>query len=379
MVLQRRADRAAEVAERGDLDRGRVVVVEQVRVHRLDDSLRVGLSQPGAEPAADDHRLDVEQVDRRGDPGAECPDGAVDQLRRQRVLGLQSPLPDPAGQPVVLVLLHDLEQVGLAAVLVLGSRLGLHRRPARIGLDASAPPAGALRAALLDHHVSDLAGTAAPQPRLAVEDQPAADPGAPEDSDERLVGTSGAELELGLGCHLHVVADLDRGAELLCEPRPELERRRPSRAGSVPGKRSRCARSRRRASRHRRRPGRWSRGSPPRAASRIASAICSATSEGPPLVGVGRRACPEHLPPAVDDDGLDLGAAEVDAAAGNHALMLLAAQDRDNAESGRWWSCRGRARARHRPAARGRSASPGPCRARLPTGRRSRCPRSRPG
>ena len=74
----------------------------------------------------------------------------------------------------------------------------------------------------------------------------------------------------------------------------------------------------------------------------------------------GRRpAClAEHLPPAVDDDGLDLGATEVDAAPGDHALMLLAASGPDSGGSGRWWSCRGRARARRRPAARGRSAWP---------------------
>ena len=196
---------------------------------------------------------------------------------------------------------------------------------------------------------------------------------------ERLVGTAGSELELGLGRHLNVVADLDRGAELLCEPGPELERARPSRAGSLPGKRSRCARS-------------TSPGEPTPTAARalglevrrlrrlphrlrhLLGDVLGATAGG------RRPAClPEHLPPAVDDDGLDLGAAEVDAAPGDHALMLFGRAGPGSAESGRWWSCHGRARARRRPAARGRCAWRGPCRAPLPTGRRSRCSRSRPG
>ena len=71
----------------------------------------------------------------------------------------------------------------------------------------------------------------------------------------------------------------------------------------------------RRASRRRRRPARRSRRPPPAAASRSAAAIAAATSAGPPSVGVGWRDCAEHLAVVVHDDGLDLGAAQVDAAA----------------------------------------------------------------
>ena len=75
---QRRADRAAEIAERRHVDVRRAQVGEQVRLHRLGDPLGVGMAEPHAQPAADDHALDVEHVDGRRDPRAERPDRAVD-------------------------------------------------------------------------------------------------------------------------------------------------------------------------------------------------------------------------------------------------------------------------------------------------------------
>ena len=74
---QARADRAAEVAERGDEHRRRAVVVEEVRQHRRGDAVGVGLAEPHAEPAAEDHGLDVEHVDDRRDAGAERLDGVA--------------------------------------------------------------------------------------------------------------------------------------------------------------------------------------------------------------------------------------------------------------------------------------------------------------
>ena len=90
---QRRSDRAAEVAERGDVHGGRAVVHEEVGHHRLTDALDVGLAEPRPEAAADDHGLHVEQVDRGGDPGAERLDRLVDQLRRERVRPCRAPAP----------------------------------------------------------------------------------------------------------------------------------------------------------------------------------------------------------------------------------------------------------------------------------------------
>src|SRR5262245_6074412 len=146
------ADRAAEVTQCRDLDRRRAVVDEQVRVHALGDPLGPGVAEPGPEPAADDHRLDVEQVDRRGDPGPERLIGLVHQLLGELVAVLQRALPDAAGQPVATALLHDLEELRLVS-LVLDEVAGadLHRPAPGVGLHASVAAAGALAAVDLDH------------------------------------------------------------------------------------------------------------------------------------------------------------------------------------------------------------------------------------
>ena len=96
---QRGADRAAEVAERGDADRRRPFVDEEVLAHLLGQRLHVALAEADAEAAADDHRLGVEQVDRRGDAGPERLDRAVDQLLGEVVAVVEGALPDAAGQP----------------------------------------------------------------------------------------------------------------------------------------------------------------------------------------------------------------------------------------------------------------------------------------
>src|SRR5262249_18557584 len=159
----------------GNVDRGRPLVVEEVGMHLLDDPVLVGLAESDPDPAADDHRLDVEQVDRGGDPRSERLDRLIDQLDRQLVLLVQRPLPDPARESIAPVPLGDLEEVGLAALLVLPTRTLLHRRAPGVGLEATAAPARTMAATHLHHHVADLAGAAAPEPVLAVEDDPAAD------------------------------------------------------------------------------------------------------------------------------------------------------------------------------------------------------------
>ena len=133
----------------------------------------------------------------------------------------------------LLVLLHQLEEVGLVALFVLAARLGFHRRAAGVGLHAALAPAGALGAAALDDHVADLAGGAAAEPGLAVEDEAAADAGAPEDADQALELLAGAEVELGFGRDLDVVADLDLGPERFLQRFAEGEAALP--AGQVAG------------------------------------------------------------------------------------------------------------------------------------------------
>ncbi len=205
---------------------------------------------------------------------------------------LERVFPDRARQARAVVLLGQLEQIGLGALLMLAPRAGLHRRAPGVGLHAAAPPAGALGAVELDDHVADLPGAATAEPRLAVEDQPAADAGAPEDAEHRVIRLAGAERELGLGRHLDVVADQHRGPELRPRAPSQARMTRPSWAGCARGRRHRFARQRHPATR-RRRPTSAADSTPACFAAPLsACAICDATSDGPPSVGVGSRDCP---------------------------------------------------------------------------------------
>src|SRR3954452_9546771 len=104
------------------------------------------------------------------------------------------------------------------------SRLRLHRSAARVGLHAAFAAATALVAVWVHPYVADLAGRTAADPLLAVEDEPAAHARSPEHAEDRLVGLAGAEPELGLGCHRHVIAEEHACAQLLLELGPEWER-----------------------------------------------------------------------------------------------------------------------------------------------------------
>ena len=225
-------------------------------------------------------------------------------------------LPDAAGQPRFLVLLHQLEEVGLGALFVLAARLGFHRRAARVGLHAALAPAGALGAAALDDHVADLAGGAAAEPGLAVEDEAAADAGPPEDADQARELAPGAEVELGFGRDLDVVADPHLGARAPSRALRRAGSCPPSRAGCGRRRRRRSCRRRRRASRPRPRSSSLGldarRPRPPRAARPPSP---RRRPPGRPRSASGWRASPQHLAAGVDDRRLDLRPAEVDAAA----------------------------------------------------------------
>src|SRR3954447_16249033 len=146
-------------------------------MHAGRDPADVPLAHALPEPATDDHRLGIDQVDRRGDTGTERLHRSVYEPRRQVVAVLQRSLPDPAGEPVATVLLHELEEIRLGALLDLLARLDLHRHAAGVGLHAALAAASAPRTALLDDHVTDFRSCAPSEPRLTVEDQPAADAG----------------------------------------------------------------------------------------------------------------------------------------------------------------------------------------------------------
>ena len=131
---------------------------------------------------------------------------------------------------------------------------------------------------------------------LAAEDEAAADPGAPEDAEHRVVVAAGAELALGVGRDADVVADRRPGAERLGEPRAEREA--PVQSGRFRAFETIPAFGLDLAGRADADPGQRAgldAGGP--AASRSAAAIASATACGPPSCGVGRRASPSTVLP----------------------------------------------------------------------------------
>ena len=100
----------------------------------------------------------------------------------------------------------------------------LERATPRVRLDAPAQAAVAAATAGLHADVPDLAGGAAAVEQATVDDQPAADPRAPEDAEERADAAAGTEPALGLDGDADVVPDRDRDAEALREHGPERER-----------------------------------------------------------------------------------------------------------------------------------------------------------
>ena len=136
------------------------------------------------------------------------------------------PQPDAARQRVAAALLLELEEDRLPLPR-LAARPLLERRPARVRLDAAAEAAVAAAPARLDAHVADLARGAAPEDDAAVEHEPAADPGAPEDAEERPDAAAGAEPPLGLDGDVDVVPEHDRDAEALGDHRARAGTARP--------------------------------------------------------------------------------------------------------------------------------------------------------
>ena len=144
--------------------------------------------------------------------------------------------PDSAGQPGASALLHELEQHRPLSSLLPAPRTGFHCGPTGICLEAALASTRAARATRLDHGVTDLAGRAATEPRLSLQDHPAADTGTPEDTEQRPVWAPRPEMELGLGGHLDVVADEHPGAE---RRRQRLaQRKAPNPARQVAGARN---------------------------------------------------------------------------------------------------------------------------------------------
>ena len=191
-----------------------------------DDPIGEGLAEPVAEPAADRRS----PRGRAGSAPKRCrrraptrPGGSASSPSRRRCPARAAQTPEL--RPVAAALLHDLEQVRLVAPLDDASRVALHARPARVRLDAAAPPAAAAQAAGPDDHVAELARRAAAVAQLAVEDQPAADTGADPHA-EQVRGTSGAAPRVNAPSTptLTSLPTDDRdSAELLRDERSELD------------------------------------------------------------------------------------------------------------------------------------------------------------
>ena len=107
-------------------------------------------------------------------------------------------------------MLHDLDEVGLLALLALLAHPSLHIAAAGVSLNAAAVAAAALRATQLDHHVAKFACVTAAIPLAAVEDQTATNAGSPPDAEQRVVGSPCPELVLSVDCHADVVAKPNR-------------------------------------------------------------------------------------------------------------------------------------------------------------------------
>src|SRR5262249_27980697 len=231
-----------------------------------------------------------------------------------------------SGQVVVPVLLHQREQAGLRAGLVVAPRLTFHGCPAGVSLDAASPAASALRTAELDHHVAELPGGATPQPAVFLDHDRATDASSPPEAEKRPQGPAGAQHCFPLDGGADVVPDPDRDPEAarkrLGEPKPVHPARKVAcvRAGSV------CLAADARG------PAPAPRQLADLAPGRVRGSLQCLCHRGRALRGAAAlRGRPTRLSrdrvALVGDDGLDLRATEVDAASHEMTLSIGFAYD----------------------------------------------------
>jgi hypothetical protein len=190
------------------------------------------LTEPAAEPTADDHRVDVEHVHGGGQHRARGAHGVVDELIGKTVPLVQGAGDDARGEPGSARLLHQGEERGPVTLLDAVAGAPLHRCPARIGLQASPAAAVAAPASRCRTGVPDLPTGAEPAPADdPVDEERAADPGAVPDGEHVAVGFRRPEAVLTEQRGAHVVVDDDRdpepGLQLLlkwiaCGPAPDV-------------------------------------------------------------------------------------------------------------------------------------------------------------
>src|SRR5205823_2558825 len=112
------------------------------------DPVHEGLAEAVAEAAADDDRLQVEQVLGVGHRDPQGLDGVVDQPLGHLVLAFQGGRDHTAGQAIAASVGHDLEELGLEPLLGLPAPgRGLYAAASGVSLEAAAAAARALAAA----------------------------------------------------------------------------------------------------------------------------------------------------------------------------------------------------------------------------------------
>jgi hypothetical protein len=107
---------------------------EQVRAHRRLDPDAEPVAQLVGQPTAEDHCLDVQEVDRRGDPGTQGSDRRRPAGRRSARRPRPAPREHPGGRAVLAGPLHDVEQDRVAP------RTGRARRPGPSPAGRRRPP-----------------------------------------------------------------------------------------------------------------------------------------------------------------------------------------------------------------------------------------------
>src|SRR5207247_10296245 len=149
-------------------------------------------AQPTPEPSSDHDRLEIEEVLRGGERDTQSPDRVVDQ-RHGHLVFLGEGLRDhAAGQAILALGFHDVEQGRLLPALDELASPGLDPTPARVGLEVTLAAVGTRPATGLHDRVADLAGSAPAVPELPVKDETAAHAGPDEHAQDVPVRTAGA-------------------------------------------------------------------------------------------------------------------------------------------------------------------------------------------
>ena len=180
---------------------------EQVRGHLLDDLIDERLTESVAEAAADDDRLQVEEVLGRCETDAQSPRGVVDQLLRHSIALRERSRVDAGAEALATTLFHDPEQCRLLPALDQTPRAALHAGSSRVGLETAATSAGTPQATWLHDDVTDLPAGSPAVMELAVEDEAPSDAGAHPDAEQVLIRSTRSSLVLAEDADADIVSD----------------------------------------------------------------------------------------------------------------------------------------------------------------------------